>query len=248
VQRACPSGGRAKSGPPSARVRVTANIERSSLALGEHCATLGEFVEWLAQRHDDFLTLAVLSQMLRQALVPALQIVVMSADETRDDLPPTRGIQADLLLAIPPTVPEVGSRINLLLVEVEGVADLLDGPELEGEPANADVVGRRRVEHRVARGDSGRDIPIRPVAPTVHRSTSPEGTRRGGTLTTQRTCTNVDAPYPHESRGDRRAYGYEMNETQHRELAGVLASCRARVAIRATAATSWTACGPAVCV
>ena len=68
----CPSGGRAKSGPPSARVRVTANIERSSLALGEHCATLGEFVEWLAQRHDDFLTLAVRSQMLRQALVPAL--------------------------------------------------------------------------------------------------------------------------------------------------------------------------------
>jgi len=51
---------------------VTANIERSSLALGEHCATLGEFAEWLAQRHDDFLTLAVRSQMLRQALVPAL--------------------------------------------------------------------------------------------------------------------------------------------------------------------------------
>src|SRR6516165_2422852 len=50
----CPSGGRAKSCPTSARVRVTANIERSSLALGEHCATLGEFVEWLAQRHDDF--------------------------------------------------------------------------------------------------------------------------------------------------------------------------------------------------
>jgi hypothetical protein len=51
---------------------VTASIERSSLALGEHCATLGEFVECLAQRHDDLFTLAVLSQMLRQALVPAL--------------------------------------------------------------------------------------------------------------------------------------------------------------------------------
>jgi len=47
-------------------------MERSSLALGEHCATLVESVECLAQRHDDLLTLAVLSQMLRQALVPAL--------------------------------------------------------------------------------------------------------------------------------------------------------------------------------
>jgi len=56
--------------------------------------------------------------------------------------------------------------MNLLLGEVEGVAVLLDGSELEGEPANAGVVGLRRVEYRVARGDRGRDSPIRPVAPT----------------------------------------------------------------------------------
>lgn len=40
-----------------------------------------------------------------------------------------------------------------------------------------------------------------------------------------------DPPYVHETRGDRKAYGFEMDEAQHRELARVLSGCRAKVAI-----------------
>jgi DNA adenine methylase len=40
-----------------------------------------------------------------------------------------------------------------------------------------------------------------------------------------------DPPYPHESRGDSRAYGFEMDEEQHRNLAGALQRCKGKVAI-----------------
>jgi DNA adenine methylase len=40
-----------------------------------------------------------------------------------------------------------------------------------------------------------------------------------------------DPPYPHDSRGDSHAYGYEMSEQQHRELANLLHQVEGRVAI-----------------
>jgi DNA adenine methylase len=40
-----------------------------------------------------------------------------------------------------------------------------------------------------------------------------------------------DPPYPHESRGDSKAYGYEMTDEQHRELSAVLHSVQGLVAI-----------------
>lgn len=40
-----------------------------------------------------------------------------------------------------------------------------------------------------------------------------------------------DPPYIHETRGDSKAYGYEMTDEQHRCLAKVLGSCRGMVAI-----------------
>lgn len=40
-----------------------------------------------------------------------------------------------------------------------------------------------------------------------------------------------DPPYPHESRGDPKAYGFEMDEGGHRELAGVLHAAQAKVAV-----------------
>ncbi|MBI4296820.1 MAG: DNA adenine methylase [Chloroflexi bacterium] len=40
-----------------------------------------------------------------------------------------------------------------------------------------------------------------------------------------------DPPYPHESRGDANAYGYEMTENDHRELASLLNSVSGLVAI-----------------
>lgn len=40
-----------------------------------------------------------------------------------------------------------------------------------------------------------------------------------------------DPPYAPEARGDRRAYGFEMDEAAHRELAKVLHACRGKVAI-----------------
>jgi len=40
-----------------------------------------------------------------------------------------------------------------------------------------------------------------------------------------------DPPYPHESRGDAKAYRFEMTEDEHRELARVLRSVRGKVAV-----------------
>lgn len=40
-----------------------------------------------------------------------------------------------------------------------------------------------------------------------------------------------DPPYPHESRGDSRAYGFEMDERAHRELAAMLHTVQAKVAV-----------------
>ncbi len=40
-----------------------------------------------------------------------------------------------------------------------------------------------------------------------------------------------DPPYPHDSRGDSHAYGYEMTDNDHRELAEVLTSLKGKVAL-----------------
>jgi len=40
-----------------------------------------------------------------------------------------------------------------------------------------------------------------------------------------------DPPYLHATRGDAKAYGFEMNENEHRELAETLNSCKAMVAV-----------------
>lgn len=40
-----------------------------------------------------------------------------------------------------------------------------------------------------------------------------------------------DPPYVHSTRGDSKAYGFEMDENEHRKLAEVLRGCRGKVAI-----------------
>jgi DNA adenine methylase len=40
-----------------------------------------------------------------------------------------------------------------------------------------------------------------------------------------------DPPYLHETRGDSKAYSYEMDETEHREFAKVINSCKAFAAV-----------------
>jgi DNA adenine methylase len=40
-----------------------------------------------------------------------------------------------------------------------------------------------------------------------------------------------DPPYVHASRGDSKAYGFEMDDKAHRELAGVLRNCSGKVAL-----------------
>jgi len=40
-----------------------------------------------------------------------------------------------------------------------------------------------------------------------------------------------DPPYPHETRGDSKAYAYEMTDAQHRELAAVLKKVKGKVAL-----------------
>lgn len=40
-----------------------------------------------------------------------------------------------------------------------------------------------------------------------------------------------DPPYPHEARGDAKAYGFEMSDFEHRELAKTLCAARGKVAL-----------------
>ncbi len=40
-----------------------------------------------------------------------------------------------------------------------------------------------------------------------------------------------DPPYPHESRGDSKAYAHEMSDDAHGRLAEVLRGCKAKVAV-----------------
>jgi DNA adenine methylase len=40
-----------------------------------------------------------------------------------------------------------------------------------------------------------------------------------------------DPPYLHNTRGDSKAYGFEMDEEEHAELASALRRCEARVAV-----------------
>ncbi len=47
----------------------------------------------------------------------------------------------------------------------------------------------------------------------------------------EKTLTYCDPPYLHETRGDTSAYGYEMTDAQHRELAGVLNAVSGKAAI-----------------
>jgi len=47
----------------------------------------------------------------------------------------------------------------------------------------------------------------------------------------QSTLFYCDPPYPHEARGDNKAYGYEMTDREHEELAEVLRSVKGDVAI-----------------
>ena len=47
----------------------------------------------------------------------------------------------------------------------------------------------------------------------------------------QDTLFYCDPPYPHETRGDCKAYGHEMTDDAHRELAEVLRNCKAKVAV-----------------
>jgi DNA adenine methylase len=48
---------------------------------------------------------------------------------------------------------------------------------------------------------------------------------------TEETLFYCDPPYPHSSRGDSNAYGYEMTDDEHRELAEVLHNVRGKVAL-----------------
>lgn len=40
-----------------------------------------------------------------------------------------------------------------------------------------------------------------------------------------------DPPYLHATRGDAKAYGFEMDEAQHREFSGAVNACRGMVAV-----------------
>ena len=47
----------------------------------------------------------------------------------------------------------------------------------------------------------------------------------------EKTLFYCDPPYMHETRGDKKAYGFEMTKEQHWELAETLQQCKGRVAV-----------------
>lgn len=47
----------------------------------------------------------------------------------------------------------------------------------------------------------------------------------------KKTLFYCDPPYLHATRGDNKAYGFEMNETEHQELAKTLNTCKGKIAL-----------------
>jgi DNA adenine methylase len=47
----------------------------------------------------------------------------------------------------------------------------------------------------------------------------------------KRTLFYCDPPYPHEARGDNKAYGFEMSNEEHEKLAGLLGKVKGKVAV-----------------
>ncbi|MBV8205872.1 MAG: DNA adenine methylase [Acidobacteria bacterium] len=47
----------------------------------------------------------------------------------------------------------------------------------------------------------------------------------------EKTLFYCDPPYPHESRGDAKAYGFEMTDDEHRRLGSALSAAKSRVAV-----------------
>jgi DNA adenine methylase len=47
----------------------------------------------------------------------------------------------------------------------------------------------------------------------------------------KKTLFYCDPPYPHNSRGDSKAYRFEMDDQEHKDLASSLGRCRGKVAI-----------------
>lgn len=77
---------------------------------------------------------------------------------------------------------------------------------IDGLPKIADRLLRVQIENR-------------PAIEVIKRYDSPE------------TLFYCDPPYPHESRGDSGAYGFEMSNSDHKELARVLRSVKGKVAL-----------------
>ena len=77
---------------------------------------------------------------------------------------------------------------------------------IDGLPKIADRLLRVQIENR-------------PAIEVIKRYDSPE------------TLFYCDPPYPHESRGDSGAYGFEMTNSDHNELARVLRSVKGKVAL-----------------
>ena len=77
---------------------------------------------------------------------------------------------------------------------------------IDGLPKIADRLLRVQIENR-------------PAIEVIKRYDSPE------------TLFYCDPPYPHESRGDSGAYGFEMTNSDHKELARVLRSVKGKVAL-----------------
>lgn len=164
------------------------------------------FFRVLRDRTDDLIKAIALTPFSREEL----HLAVSRTEEPPDDLERARRFfvrarQARTGLAQTATLGRWANCKHTSRAGMSGVVSRWLG-SVEGLPEIALRLLRVQVENR-------------PATDVIRLYDSPD------------TLFYCDPPYVHEARGDSKAYGFEMNEEQHRHLAQVLRGCRGKVAI-----------------
>ncbi len=163
------------------------------------------FFECLRDRGDELIRAISLTPFSRQELVKALTPEAGLSDLERARRFFVRARQTRTGLA---QTSSEGRWAHCVLTSRAGMAGAVSRwlGSVEGLPEIVQRLQRVQIENA-------------PAAEVIMRYDSPE------------TLFYCDPPYPHESRGDAKAYGFEMSDKEHETLAALLRSVRGSVAL-----------------
>jgi DNA adenine methylase len=156
----------------------------------------------------------------KEALIEAIGLTPFSRQEFEDSISPPAHVISDL------------ERARRFFVRARQVRTGLAQTASSGRWANCVLTSRAGMAGAISRWlgsvDGLAEIAQRLLRVQIEHDSAVNVIYRYDSPETLFYC---DPPYPHDSRGDKRAYGYEMNDDDHIQLAEVLHQVRGKVAI-----------------